>query len=160
MLYDLQHRDLSKGPDPRKIIRTVGLFEQIIRAESPDLKYIHQILDDGFLPQRDAPGNAFNATTIRAMHEEMLRGHARGHYVAPNAFGRTLHKVIPGIRTSQNGRYLVRWSGSIPETERSTLYIFPALEVCRKAFERHIAQPVPWSNDATDWAQDHEHDVM
>jgi hypothetical protein len=76
MLYDLQHRDLSKGPDPRTIIRTVGLFEQIIRAASPDIRYIHQILDDGFLPQREAPNNAFNATTIRAMHEEMLRSYA------------------------------------------------------------------------------------
>jgi Family of unknown function (DUF5906)/Primase C terminal 2 (PriCT-2)/TOTE conflict system, Archaeo-Eukaryotic Primase domain len=147
MLYDLLHRDISKEPNPRKIIRNIGLFEQIMRAVGPEDRYIHQLLDNGFLPQQYAPGNSYNATTIKAMYEEM-RALAGAQYVAPNAFGRTLRRIIPGIRTSVHGDYINRKA----EYERSTRYTFPPLLDCRRAFERHIGQAVPWTNDLKDWA--------
>jgi hypothetical protein len=156
MLHDLLLRDISKGPDPRQVIRNTGLFEQYIRAAPPEMRYLHQVLDNGFLPQPDAPGNAPNATTLRAMHEEMKLTQAGAHYAAPNAFGRTLHQVITGLQTSQSGRYVTGWSGGGPITERSTRYVFPSLQDCRRAFERHIALPVPWSNDLAGWVHDDE----
>ncbi len=36
-LHELLARDISTGPDPRRTIKTAGLFEQTIRAGGPDL---------------------------------------------------------------------------------------------------------------------------
>jgi hypothetical protein len=156
MLHDLQHRDISKGPDPRQVILNTGLFEQYIRAAPPEIRYLHQILDNGFLPQPNAPGNAPNVTTVRAMHEEMKLTQPGPYYSSLNVFGRTLPEVIPGIKTTQSGRYVTGWNRDGAITERSTKYMFPPLHACRTAFERHIRLPVPWSNTLTDWVQDSE----
>jgi len=45
MLHDLLHRDISKGPDPRRTIKTAALLEQVIRAAPPEVRYLHQILE-------------------------------------------------------------------------------------------------------------------
>lgn len=81
MLYDLLHRDLSKGPNPRRIIKTEALFEQIIRAQGPDVRYLHQILDGGLLPQADVFGNGPGSTTIKAMWTDLQKTQANSQYV-------------------------------------------------------------------------------
>ena len=58
MLHELLERDISKGPDPRKTIRTPELFDQIIQAQGPVEKYIYQFLDSGYLPQPEAQETA------------------------------------------------------------------------------------------------------
>jgi hypothetical protein len=152
MLYDLLHCDVSAGLDPRRTIKTEALFDQILRAQGPEVKYLHQILDAGALPQPNAPGNGPNATTIRALWEGMQATHPSARYVPQNSLGRFLNRLIPGIRPVQSGTYIVRWdSRGSHETERSTRYIFPGLAECRRAFERHVGQPVPWSNPLEDW---------
>lgn len=155
MLFDLLHRNLSIGPDPTKIIKTEALFEQIIRAQGPELRYLHQVLDQGLLPQRDAPGNGPNSTTIKAMWEDLRATQARSEYVNPIGLGRFVNSVIPGIAAHQNGNYLSRPSGaSIHGIERSTRYVFPALNQCRKALERRMGQAIPWTNPQLDWGGD------
>ena len=108
MLYDLLHRDITSGPDPRRTIKTAGLFEQILRAQGPEFRYIFQILDEGILPQPKAPGNGAGVTTIQAMYEEMRATQPNAQFVHVQYFGRQLNKVFPDMRTAQNGTHLKR----------------------------------------------------
>lgn len=153
MLYDLLNRDLSTGPDPRSTIKTAGLFEQILRAQGPEFRYVFQLLDDGMLPQPDAPNNGPGVTTIKAMHEELRGSHPGAHYVHSRNFGRLLNNLFPKIRTVQSGTF-VEGYGAQQVRRRSTRYHFPPLVQCRRDFERFVGQAVPWSNDLEDWQSD------
>ena len=150
MLYDLLNRDLSAGPDPRRTIKTAGLFEQILRAQGPEFRYIFQLLDDGLLPQPDAPNNGPGVTTIRAMHEELRAGQPGAHYVQPRNFGRLLNDLFPKVKTVQSGIFIEGY-GAQKVHRRSTRYHFPSLVQCRRDFEKFVGQTVPWSNDLEDW---------
>jgi hypothetical protein len=57
MLFDLQRHDWSVGPDPRRVIHTAALFEQVKRNLSPELRYIHLFLDRAQLPEADLTCN-------------------------------------------------------------------------------------------------------
>ena len=150
MLYDLLCREVSAGPDPHRTIKTAGLFEQILRAQGPEFRYVFQILDEGLLPQPDAPNNRPNATTIGAMLAELRAKHPGGQYVQSRNFGKYLKGIFPAIETVQSGTYLERQGTQIIGT-RSTRYNFPPLAKCRRDFERVVGQTVPWSNDLEDW---------
>ena len=154
MLHDLLRRDISNGPNPRAIIKTPELFEQIIQAQGPIEKYIYQILDAGYLPQPDAPGNGLGVTTIAAMYSELRRTQP-AQYIQRTIFGRELRKIIPTIQTTQSGKFVDGYlrSGE-PKIERSTRYQFPPLEACRDYFELHIGQDIPWSDTTTEWLGD------
>ncbi len=150
MLYDLLNRDVAAGPDPRHTIKTAGLFDQILRAQGPEFRYIFQILDDGLLPQPDAPGNGPGVTTVQAMIAAMRASEPGGQYVHKNDFGKRLRAIIPGIKDVQSGWFI---EGAGPNTSRlrSTRYTFPPLSQCRRNFEAHAGQKVPWSNAIEDW---------
>jgi len=156
MLYDLLCHDVATGPNPRRIIKTEALFEQIIRAQGPEVRYLHQILDSTLLPQANEERNGWGSTTIKAMWVDLQRTQANSQYVTLVGFGRFLNRVIPGIRTAQNGTFVVRVNlGLGPnEEERSTRYHFPPLTDCRADFARFIGQPVPWTNDREKWEPD------
>jgi hypothetical protein len=157
MLHELLELDISEGPDPRKTIRTPELFDQIIQAQGPVEKYIYQVLDAGYLPQPDAPGNGPGITTIAAMYSEMKRTHPNAHYVHETLFGRELGKVFAGIKKVQSGKFITGYSKlGAPMVERSMRYHFPPLLDCRKMFEIHIGQPIPWSEETNEWLGDVE----
>jgi hypothetical protein len=156
MLFDLLARDLSKGPDPRQIIRTEALFEQFIWSARSEVKYLHQVLAQGRLPQSDFSGAA-NVSTIKALWAELQQMFPDHKWLAMNALGMFLKDVFPGIPTRINGRFLVRRGGGgegYDEIERSTMYIFPDLGACRLAFERYVGMPVSWPDEPTNWQQD------
>ena len=150
MLYDLLNRDVAAGPDPRRTIKTAGLFDQILRAQGLEFRYIFQILDDGLLPQPDAPSNGPGVTTVQAMFNETRMTYPGGQYVHKGDFGKRLRAIIPGIKDVQSG-WFIDGHGPNATRSRSTRYTFPPLSQCRRAFEAHVGQKVPWSNDLEDW---------
>jgi len=150
MLHDLLTRDISCGPDPRRIIKTAGLFDQILHSQGPVFRYIFQMLDDGLLPQPWAPGNGPGATTIRAMYEDMQATQPNAKFVLMRNFGRKLNDVFPGTKTVQSGIF-IEGQGAYAVRSRSTRYQFPPLSQCRKDFEKYAGQAVPWSNENGDW---------
>lgn len=155
MLFDLLHRDISSGPDPHITIRTPELFDQIIQAQGPIERYLYQALDAGYLPQPDAPGNGPGITTIRAMYEDMQRTQANAQYVQQTLFGRTISELFSGVKKVQSGQFITgRDAMGRMLTERSTRYQFPKLAECRSAFEDHMGQKIPWSNDLKQWQDD------
>lgn len=152
MLHDLLTRDASTGPDPHKTIRTPELFDQIIQAQGPIEKYLYQVLDEGFLPQPDAPGNGAGVTTIGAMLDQMKRTQPRADYVQLPLFGRTLTNLFPGVKKTSSGKVIVgRDANGQLRTERSMRYDFPPLTECRRLFAQFVGQDVPWSNDLEEW---------
>ena len=156
MLHELLERDFSEGPDPRRTIKTEALFEQILLSQGPMFAYLHHLIDEGVLPQPDAPGNRPGVTTIAALYADLHHHHRDARYVRVDSLGRFLQKVVPGIRTVQSGTYVVKvdHQGNVVETSRSTRYVFPRLAEVRRDFERYIGQSVPWSNDLEDWLED------
>lgn len=150
MLHDLLNRDVAKGPDPRRTIKTAGLFEQILRAQGAEFRYVFQILDDGVLPQPDAPGNGPGVTTIGAMHAQLRASQPNGGFVQPRNLGRYLHGIFDDVKTVQSGTF-IEGHGTQAIHLRSTRYHFPPLAQCRRDFERFIGQAVPWSNDLDEW---------
>lgn len=144
MLHELLERDISMGPAPRKTIRTPELFDQIIQAQGPVEKYVHQMLDTGILPQPDAPENGPGITTIAAMYSDMKRSHPSAQYVQETLFGRDLGKVFSGLRKVQSGKFITGYSThGEPKVVRSMRYHFPPLRDCRAMFEDYIGQPIP-----------------
>ncbi len=135
---------------PRKTIRTVGLFDQIMYAQGPEVRYLFQILEEGTLPQPDAPGNGPGVTTIKALYQGMRESQASAHYVQMAMFGKAIKKMFPDVRTVPSGAYIDPRRIALPP-ERSTRYNFPPLADCRHMFEAYVRQPIPWSNDIEDW---------
>jgi hypothetical protein len=153
MLHDLLSRDLTQGPDPRKTIKNDALFDQVILAAPPEIRYIYQILDEGRLPQNDVAGP--NSTTIKALFVDFQRSFPRSGFVSAIGLGRMLKSVIPGIQSKINGRYRTGIDkNGIVTSEASTRHTLPALGACREAFESHIGQKVPWSHPDAEWQSD------
>jgi len=151
MLHDLLHRDIGKGPDPRRIIRTKGLGEQIILAQPANVQYVHALLDAGRLPQNDIAGAA--STTIEALFRDMRSRYPTSAYVNNAALGSSINKMIPSVRTAQNGKYRVGYEDSMPIHQRSTRYDFPTLAQARAQFEAYVHAPIAWG-DVADWQLD------
>jgi hypothetical protein len=149
-MHDLLARDISEGPNPRRIIMTDALFAQVLDGLDPMERYVHQILDEGRLSQSGVNGH--RTATIKAMWRELQDTQPKGKWVTPVKLGRFIskhfHKVVV---KAQNGIFRVRRVGDGYDEERSTLYTFYALPECRKCFEKLIGQSVPWSNDLDDW---------
>lgn len=152
MLHELLHRDLSQGPDPRRIIKTEALFEQMLHAQSGDIGFIHMLLEHGRLPQNWLDGP--DVTTIRAMHDELRHRFPEARYITEIRLGRIISKIFEGIEKEPNGRYFVKVGESGPITQRSTRYIFPPLVEARRRFQQYMGVPVPWNDDITAWQPD------
>ncbi len=159
MLFDLVTRDISTGPDPRKTIKTPELFEQIIRAGSPGLRYVYELLDEGRLPQPSVRGNGPGRTTIGALHAEMMQRFPRGGFTSPSELGRFISRLFPTIKTVQSGTFTERTSGLV-ENHRSTRYTFPPLAIARRQFEAHMRQIIPWTRTIDDWDDDSDHETI
>jgi hypothetical protein len=155
MLHELLHRDFTTGPNPKQVIKSEALFEQILQAQGPELGYIHLILENGRLPQNWVDGPS--VTTIRALLDELRRAFpSNSGFVSEVRLGRTLHKVLPEISTEPAGRYQVKVADGVPVVHRSTRYLFPPLAEARRAFQRYIGVPVKWDEDISAWQRDPE----
>ena len=151
MLHELLHRDISRGPDPRKTIKTEALFEQMLLAQSPEVRYLHGILDQGRLPQNWLEGAS--TTTIRALLEELHHLYRDAMRIDDARLGRFIHKAIPQVRTSQGGVFFIKQIEEGHLKQRSTRYAFPPLEKARVAFAKYVNMPIPWTA-VDEWQSD------
>jgi len=154
MLHELMHRDVTQGPDPRRIIKTEALFEQVLHAQGSDVGYIHMLLENGRLPQNWLDGPS--VTTVRAMHDDLRRRFPEVRYISEIRLGRLLKKIFRDVETEPNGRFFIMKTARGFVTERSTRYIFPDLAEARRQFQRYIGVPVDWDTDVDEWQSDPE----
>jgi Family of unknown function (DUF5906)/Primase C terminal 2 (PriCT-2) len=158
MLYDLLHRDVTKGPDPHQTIKTEALFDEILRAQPPYVQYVHLILHQGRLPQNLVAGA--DTSTIRALLEDMRQRFPTEKRLSEVGLGQKLKKIIPAIKSDKNGEYLVRFvSGGAAVMETSTRHELPPLSEARQAFEAFVGVKVPWPEENTEWIQDPEVEI-
>ena len=151
MLYELLHRDITKGPNPRRVIKTEARVMQILMAESPYVKFLHSLLDQGRLPQ-NAVGSA-NTTTAKALVQDLTRNYSERH-LNDVALGKLLREILPTITSRPNGKYVSHFTPDGPVMEISTEYTFPPLPDARKLFETKLGGAVPWSNNLEKWQAD------
>jgi hypothetical protein len=151
MLHDFLNRDQSHGPDPQKTIKTHALFAQVLLAQPPEVRYLHGILETGRLPQNWIVGP--NATTIRAMVEELRQVYRDARRIDVVSLGRFINKALPNVRKHQGGVYFVKKVDSGFLQERSMQYLFPPLEQARRAFSHFMNMPITWA-DVGEWQSD------
>ena len=106
MLFDLLNRSLKDGPDPQVTIKNDELFNQIINAATPEVRYLYQILEDGRLPQNTVHGR--RSTTIKALMADFRLNFPGFNHVNATGLGRFIKGAIPAINSNPAGRYLVR----------------------------------------------------
>ena len=140
MLYDLLYRDIKKGPDPRRVIRTEALFRQVLNSLNPVERYLHQVLSEGIL------GRGERKMTSRAMLDDIRQTYPDGRYETLERLGRTINKVFGDqVRSKPNGRH---------DGGRTTEYTFGSLSACRAKFETHIGQSIEWPVEPAEWIED------
>lgn len=155
MLYDLLHHNCSVGPDPRTVIRTAALFDQVKRNMQPEARYIFEFLDRGQLP--DTGRGEANRVSVRQMLHDLRTAVPGSSYVTEETLGKALRKFLSGTFIKrQTGTY-----DDYPEPEphadrglrqvRSTEYIFAPLTECRARFEQQVGMSIEWSIDSTEW---------
>lgn len=149
MLWELMHRDLQTGPDPHQTIKNIALGDKIMRAQTPEYRFIFGLLDEARLPQNSIAGAS--TTTIKAMWEEMRKNYPNSSRVTTASLGKFINKVFVNVTTKLNGQYR---EGD--EIERSTQYNFPPLQECRAQFSKFIGAPLEWLNDAKQWLSDND----
>lgn len=150
MMYDLLHRDVSKEPNPKRIIPTPALFRQILRSIGSEGRYMHQMLDEGRLPQSGF--NPPDVTTIKALLEDLNATQPQGRRSTRESLGRYINRTFGGLVTTRpNGMYVATGRGAGLERERSTEYAFAPLADCRKRFEHLAGQKVEWSDTTDEW---------
>jgi hypothetical protein len=140
MLHDLLQRDISKSPDPRRIIRTEALFRQVLNSLNAAERYLHQALSEGIL------GGGGSKMTSRTMLEDIRQTYPDGRYETPERLGRTIKAIFGDqVRSKPTGRH----NGG-----RTTEYTFGPLAACRKKFEAHIGQAIEWPQEPAEWVED------
>jgi hypothetical protein len=151
MLYDLLHHDWSGGPDPRRVIHTAGLFDQVKRNLGAEARYLYEVLDRGQLPGADMKDRC--RVTIGELVADMRRSVPNANYATAETLGRAIAKALDGTFTK---RLAGRYTGDPHAPDgiihvRSTEYTFRPLAECRARFTRYVGMPVDWSVDAPDW---------
>lgn len=153
MLYDLLHLDITEGPNPRRIIRSMSLVEQYLRNAPADISYLHDILNDGMLPRSSKQEP--NVTCVAALYYDLKKREPNHRFVNSAALAKRIKAACGAIRLDQNGSF--RHLGG--ETERSTNYAFPSLEEARRHFEAYIGLEVGWATNAAAWLPEDEIDL-
>ncbi len=151
MLHELLNRDITKGPNPRRVIRTQARVMQILLAESPYVKYLHSLLDQARLPQ-NAAGSS-DRTTVKALVQDLMRNYGERH-LNDVALGKLFREILPTITSRPNGKFIAQFTSEGPVEEISTELKFPPLPEARKLFELRLGGAVPWSNDLPEWQAD------
>jgi hypothetical protein len=151
LLYDLLHHNCQAGPDPRKVIHTAALFDQVKRNLSPEARYLYEVLDRGQLPHTDAMDR--NRVTITDLLADLRKSVPNAQYATAETLGRTISKTLNRTFTKRlAGRYFDDpYSPDGVINVRSTEYTFLPLPECRARFAGFMGMPVEWSEDAADW---------
>jgi hypothetical protein len=146
LLYELLEFDLATV-DLRHIPKTEALLDQKIASLSPEQGWWIDILKRGQLPHhtRDAqpgrcPGQMLYDDYIKHAKEQGARRRA-----IETAIGIFLNKNVPGL-ASDVKTYTIKDATNFESasSSRGTVYIFPPLPECRRAFEEKLHQAVTW----------------
>lgn len=143
LLHYLRNYDLS-GFSVRKAPETEGLRNQKLASLRSVELWWFEILNRGAFPGEwdDGEGWESSAQTIgrdslRRNYVEWMKGRRYdGEAVEERYFGRRLRDMLPELQD--------RRPAAKAGFTRTRQYEFPALEVCRAAFERWMGQAVDW----------------
>ena len=136
MLYDLLERDITVGPNPRRVIRSEALLDISLDTGDPILRYLRDLLQIGVLPgsRPDAP----NRSSAAQMFID-FKLKEPGERVKSGALGWKLSKVFGAISQGQM---------AVPGYGRSIVYAFPPLDVCRRMYADFVRTPIVWDPSA------------
>ena len=176
LLYELLNFDLS-NVDLRLIPRTEALLEQKIASLSAERGWWVDILKRGQLPDCECDPDAPSKCALKVLHDDYCN-HAQIAGVRRRAIETSLamflRRVVPNI-ASKDGRFhrpqfvqVERNPSDDPpqqkDWERGTIYTFPSLDECRKAFAVQAQQTIVWEGPSEwqyrkEWACREELDV-
>lgn len=127
MLYDLQHRDLSRV-NLRVYPRTDGLTDQIIRSLHHAGRFWFNFISNDYMP------GEVSTSEFHREYIEWSQAHNERYRLDTGQLGKELRKLCPSIRR--------RYRGS--RTNRRYVYFLPDLEVAMREFEDAVNSPIDW----------------
>jgi hypothetical protein len=150
LLYELLNFDLSTV-DLRHIPKTEALLDQKIASLSPEDRWWFDILKRGKLPHdtQDAVAGRCPGQMLYDDYIEHAQKQGARRRQIETAIGIFLNNTVPGL-TSAVDTFTVKDTANYggrhnpPVTRRGTIYTFPTLAECRRAFEKKLFQSVAW----------------
>ena len=119
----------------RKVPKTEALFTQKQRTFDPFVGWLHELLmEGGMVPGADWP----DWVETQDLHGHYLKRCERlglRHPLGRESFGTRLRKMMPGVKRAQKS------------SDRKPVYVFPALDLARKAFSDQVDYEVDWENE-------------
>jgi hypothetical protein len=156
LLHELLEFDLSTV-DLRHIPKTEALLDQKIASLSPEDGWWFDILKRGRLPHftKDARAGRCPGQMLYDDYIEHAQKQGARRRQIETAIGIFLNKTARGLTTAVETFIVEDASGQRafykpPITGRGTVYSFPSLKECRRAFEEKLHQSVTWP-DHPDW---------
>ncbi len=147
LMYELMHLDYS-DIDLRKIPKTEALLEQKIHSLNHLEKWWFEILNRGSINAYDNFWDEEYGT--KQVFDSYLHyaGDMRVKFQSISTqVGTFLKRVFPDLK-KHKGSYMVRdCDDELKEKMNGIYYVFPSLELSRKAFEDYIGQEIKWGED-------------
>jgi len=149
LLYHLLNYDLRQV-DLRHIPKTAALLDQKMASMLPHQGWLLDVLNSGRLPRGcGVPGECPAAYFFDHYVDHANKAGARRRAIETQ-IGTFLQRAVPGLRKRQ-GSYINSQGGA----ERGSIYEFPDLDTCRKAFASLFQQEFPWG-DPVNWLAEDE----
>jgi hypothetical protein len=136
--YDLRSVDLGVIP------KTAALIEQKVSSLTAEEGWWVDTLMRGELPWGIEESGRCPACRLFDRYIKAASRHGARRKVIETKLGIFLHKYVPGLIKCE-GSFML-WNGSTMISKSGTVYKFPALGDCRKAFAERLQQNVTWGH--------------
>lgn len=144
MLHDLLKWDTS-STDLRTTPRTAGLLDQMVHSMSSLQNFWYDIMKSGEFPFKGlgldgwpAPDRPVSIPRFYDHYVEYSRSIGDRKPLSNSQMGAELRKLCPGIAKTR-----VVTEGNMSGV-RTNAYLFPAIDECRKAFEKIVGITIKW----------------
>jgi hypothetical protein len=155
LLYELLTFDLETV-DLRHIPKTEALLDQKIASLSPEDGWWLDILKHGSLPyhSKDAKPRCCPGKLLYDDYIEHAQKQGARRRQIETAVGIFIDKTVPSLSTAVE-TFTLRDETAFDKRvdSRGTVYTFPSLAECRKAFAEKIHQSMTWP-EVTEWKRD------
>jgi hypothetical protein len=149
MMHDLMKLDLGDWHPRKDIPQTDALREQKEHSFSNEEAWWYDVLQRGELPWGTEENNT--CPTARLFRSYMRRAGRQYSRSTETTLGAFLNKYVSGLDKKRAEYKIITSRYGDVKKVKGYVYFFPDLAECRKAFSKHMRQPIPWPSGTTAW---------
>jgi hypothetical protein len=149
MMHELMNKDLGNWHPRDDVPQTAALLEQKIHSLNSEEAWWYDILQRGELPWGTDENNSCPSKRLFNNYTRYAgRQYSRA---SQTTIGMFLNKHVPGLDHKQASYKIISNKQGDVKPVDGYVYFFPSLAECRKAFSKHMRQPITWQPGATTW---------